>query len=191
MTPHLSYAYDEDDEFLHPIEGWLLLDRAIAYDSWITWRHALPPERESRNSMTPQVCAVIHTLAEALHDIHQSMPGYEDLGQSPLVVPRWWDPEADDEWSTGRCCLFRVEGFRSGEVIHHWREEDGVIALVMASPHHLEATLLIEASSDPAVFRSSSRNGKRRRSTSGRRRPQSPPPETPAAGPPAPAPARC
>lgn len=139
MTPHLPYAYDEYDEFLHPTMGWLLLDRAIAYDGWISWRHALPENPYNRNSIPVKVSEAITFLAEEIHSVHQKMPGYADLGESPLVFPRWWDPYSGDEWATGLCCLFRVSGFTSGQVLQHWNENSSLAELKAVSGSHIEA----------------------------------------------------
>lgn len=175
MSPHLPYAYNDDDEFLHPVDGWLLLDRAITYDSWISWRHALPSDRQGRNAMTSSVSDAIAAVAEAIHELHQRMPGYQRLDRSPFAFPRWWDPRADDEWQTGRCCLFRLEGSRSRDLLEQWSPARSAINLVAVSDSHLEAALI---SSHPGVPQGGPPGGGRPRGRGGSRRRQSPPPQT-------------
>jgi hypothetical protein len=117
MSPHLPYAYGDDDEFCHPSGGWYLLDRAITYDSWLTWRHALPGDRQLRNCLPVAVGEAITALALRLDSLHQQLPGYRDLWDCPFVVSRWWDPDAaDEDRRSGRCCLLRIEGFSSAQL---------------------------------------------------------------------------
>lgn len=73
--PHLPYASSDDDEFFHPTEGWLLVDRTIAFDSWIVWRHALPRDRQGRAMLHEEPARLIQALAEGLDAVHQKVPG--------------------------------------------------------------------------------------------------------------------
>jgi len=131
MSPHLPYAYDDDDEFHHPVGGWYLLDRAITHDNWLTWRHALPGPRHQRNSLPIEISDTIIALARKIDELHQRLPGYKALVDCPFEVPRWWEPHAGDEWATGRCCLLRIEGFTADQVLEalhrnlqdHWTVE--------------------------------------------------------------------
>lgn len=108
--PHLPYAYDDDDEFQHPVEGWLLIDRTIVFDSWILWRHALPPDRLGRSALDAETAALITALAEQLHAVHLRMPGYSALADTPFVFTRWWDPDSGDEgFRNGSSCVFRIK----------------------------------------------------------------------------------
>lgn len=116
--PHLPYASDDDDEFLHPEEGWLLIDRTIVFDSWILWRHALPRGRSQRARLDGRVAALITALAERIHALHQQLPGYCDLGDSPFLFSRWWEPGGDDEWGSGGSCIFRIDGQPAGRVLN-------------------------------------------------------------------------
>jgi hypothetical protein len=87
MSPHLPYAYGDDDEFRHPCGDWYLLDRAITHDSWLTWRHALPEGRQLRNRLPLAVSEAITALALRLDDLHQRLPGYRHPLGLPFVVP--------------------------------------------------------------------------------------------------------
>ena len=172
MTPHLSYARNDNDEFLHPGEGWLLLDRAVSFDSWITWRQALPDAPTARQQLTGDVAQAITALAYEIHRIHQRLPGYMRLGESPFVFSRWWDPYAEDEWRGGGICLFRIDGFRAA-VIEDRRPEGGHIRTRIISEHYIEAALV----SDPATVLSQDRgpSGRRLKKTASRRTPRTRP----------------
>lgn len=173
VPPHLPYAYHDDDEFLHPDEGWLLLDRAIVYDSWLAWRHALPESRAARERLTAEAALAITALAYEVHRIHQRLPGYMRLGASPFKVSRWWDPYADDEWAAGGICLFRIDDFR-GAIVKDRQEPSSQVSLRVLSEHWVEASLI----SEPAAILSQARaaSSRRQAKSRGRQTPQTPPP---------------
>ena len=139
--PHLPYARNDDDEFLHPSGEWFLIDRAITFDNWLLWRHALPFERHERSQLTAPVAATIETLADAIHDIHQAMPGYKGLGDTPFRVSRWWDPSDQEGWQSGGCCLFRIEGFCSADILER-ADRSPFLSLRAVSGLFVEAGLL-------------------------------------------------
>lgn len=172
MSPHLPYGFGDNDEFHHPISGWLLLERAIAFDGWISWRQALPEDRYSRGLLTAEIASAIITLAQGLHAVHQRMPGYENLDRSPFVFPRWWDPSASDEWASGGLCLFRLENGSIHEFLHRWQPEDSPMRLRQVSAVHLEAQLVVTPAKDlPADHSDAWRHegtGKRRKPPSRR-----------------------
>lgn len=173
---HLPYSDCPEDEFCHPELGWLLVDRAVTFDSWITWRHALPPLPEDRSRLTTEISVSITALGQALHDLHIVLPGYELLGSTPFSIPRWWDPGATDCWGSGRCCLFRIEGHSSDAVEAAGKPQAAHLRLVPVSERYLEATLLTIPAAAPAASR---RRASLRSSTAARRRRQSPPAGTP------------
>lgn len=156
--PHLPWAESDDDEFYHPSHGWYLLSRSIIHDGWLSWRHAIPDCVQARQEMPLDVSASIAFLAQALHDVHMTIPGYGDLDDTPFRVSRWWDPEADDEWQTGCCILFRYNPpcplledrpaavFQSAwEAKYSWEskyKQDPPARLIAVSNRHLEATLV-------------------------------------------------
>jgi hypothetical protein len=123
--PHLPFATDDDDEFLHPTEGWLLLDRTVAFDSWISWRQVLPSSRPKRARLTSCAADLITALAERLHILHQQLPGYSDLDDTPFHFSRWWEPGSDLEWRA-RSCVFRIDGVPCRDVINASRLVDGL-----------------------------------------------------------------
>jgi hypothetical protein len=117
MSPHLPYAYSDDDEFHHPVGGWYLIDRAIAYDSWLTWRHALPGPCHLRNSLSVEISDTIIALTTKIDELHRQLPDYRSLVECPFEVVRWWEPYAGDEWASGRCCVLRIGDFTSSQVL--------------------------------------------------------------------------
>ena len=150
--PHLPWAESDDDEFYHPSHGWYLLSRSIVHDGWLSWRHAIPDCKQARQKMPLDVGTSIALLAQALHDVHQTIPGYGDLDDTPFQVYRWWDPEADDEWQTGCCVLFRYSppcsppGDGSAAIFcSAWEakyRQEPPARLTVVSSRHLEATLV-------------------------------------------------
>jgi hypothetical protein len=108
--PHLPYSSRDDDEFLHPTEGWLLTLRTIVFDSWILWSHALPPDRPGRAMLDAETATLITALAEQLHAVHLQMPGYASLDDTPFVFTRWWNPRSEDKaFRDGSSCVFRIK----------------------------------------------------------------------------------
>jgi hypothetical protein len=138
--PHLPYATDEWDEFFHPTEGWLLIERTIAFDSWISWRQALPRSHPEGLRLDACTAAVIEALAERLHVLHQQLPGYSELGDTPFRFSRWWDPFSGDDWSTGRVCTFQVEGISSGGLIEAFISTSGLNHLTLSRRSSEEVT---------------------------------------------------
>lgn len=178
MSPRLPFSSGDRDEFCHPTDGWLLLDRAVTYDNWITWRHALPAAHSARQRLSQPVAQAIAALAHELHLIHQRLANYTELSTTPFLIPRWWDPYAEDQWNTGGICLFRIEDVATQEIIHSWDSHRGQVELRGVSDRHLEATLITA----PAKGRSArSRPEGSPAAASPRRKRQSPPPGTPAA----------
>jgi len=176
VSPHLPYAYNDEDEFHHPTAGWLLLDRAVVYDSWISWRHVLPRGSSGRQALSAGVNDAILALAAELHSIHQRLPSYRDLGESPFHVTRWWDPCADDLWSTGKLCIFSVDDCSSDEFIVHWLPAESGLHLEALGDTYVRARLLTIPAENPG----SPRPGAAPPRARGRsRKRQSPPPETP------------
>lgn len=173
---HLPYAWRPEDEFLHPFNGWLLLERAVVFDGWLSWRDVLPAGRRDCQAMTLEVHQAITALAGELHSIHQRAANYRSLGANPFTVHRWWDPSAGEPWSSGRACLFQLNDHSSESFIKlHSPQEDTV---------HLEAAteLRIQAQISPsqaAELEARYPSGERPVVKAPRRRPRTPPPGTP------------
>jgi len=129
------------DKFKHPISGWLLADRSIVYDAWISWRQALPPDPSHRALLDCQTSNAIMTLAWGIHEVHQRFADYQRIGDTPFHISRWWDPDAEWDWATGQRCLFRIEGSDSEAFIRLHRPETSPITVTAASASFLEAKL--------------------------------------------------
>lgn len=143
--PHLGCAFDDDDEFKHPTEGWLLLCRAIAYDGWLSWRHALPANRDDRELLDGPIAARIKLLAERIHGVHQQMPGYQSLDDTPFSFSRWWNPGAEGEWGRGGRCSFGIRGQDPERVLIAFRQaaEAGAFSVLPLPNGHIELELLV------------------------------------------------
>lgn len=141
MKTHLPYAYKPENEFHHPFDGWLLMERSVVYDSWLSWRHVLPRGQRDCSAMTAEVNQAITSLAGGIHQVHQRTPGYRDLGESPFQVLRWWDPHGGPPWSSGSACLFWVSGYSSDEFIAFWSAAASPVSLSADSDLHILATL--------------------------------------------------
>lgn len=114
---HLPWSESPDDEFLAPDGQWYSVFRAVVFDSWLLWRDALPPGQELRSQLGWDAYREITQLARHLHLFHQSMPDYRGLTVPPFHVTRWWDPsDGDEEWNSGRSCLFRMDGYSSNDL---------------------------------------------------------------------------
>jgi hypothetical protein len=183
VTTHLPYAFIPGNEFYHPSDGWLLLERSVVFDSWISWRHVLPNALQDCRRMTPRVNQAILALAAALHEIHQRLPDYRDLGESPFKVSRWWDPDGGYPWDTGSTCLFQISGYTSDEFIAYQSpQSSNGVSLQPASDSQIKAVVIQSPASgldipDPDVERPPKPEPRRRR--------RSPPARTPDCGQPA------
>jgi hypothetical protein len=86
--------------------------RAVTYDNWLLWIHALPDNPELWRRMDEAAFATIQVLGKRLHLLHQMLPNYRRLSDTPFTVSRWWDPlDNEDDWHLGGRCLLRIDGF--------------------------------------------------------------------------------
>ena len=114
---HVPWSESPEDEFLAPDGQWYSVFRAVVFDSWLIWRDALPPEQDLRQQLTWDAYNEITRLARQLHLLHQATPTYRGLTVSPFHVSRWWDPsDTDEQWSSGRSCLFHMDDYSAGEL---------------------------------------------------------------------------
>ena len=100
--------------FTAPDKNRYLTIRSVVYDSWIIWQDALPFDPQLRSLLTQDIYNNIVELGTRVHKLHQSMPGYKALSESPFEFILWWDPQDDDEdWKQGKRCRFMVKDFTS------------------------------------------------------------------------------
>ena len=112
----MEYATPIADEF-RAIDGQNhSIYRTIIFDSWLLWKHALPPSPAAHAELNELRTQGIGCLAEQLHQVHQTMPGYRMLNDTPFRFRRWWDP-CDPDWEHGRRCLFTINGFTSNDIV--------------------------------------------------------------------------
>ena len=64
------------DQFKAPDGNLYLTVRSIVYDSWITWKDALPVDTAQREMLNSDQYANITELAGRIHKFHQALPGY-------------------------------------------------------------------------------------------------------------------
>lgn len=180
---HLPYAWRPEDEFLHPFAGWLLLERAVVFDSWLSWRDVLPIGRRDCQAMTLEIHQAITALAGELHSIHQRAPNFRALGANPFKVHRWWDPLADEPWRSGRICLFQVDGYSSEAFIKLRLPQEDTVAFEATSELRIQASI---SQDQAAELEARHPSGERPVVKVSRRRPRTPPPGTPDCAPPTP-----
>lgn len=117
MIYHLPYSESPLDEFCSPTGEWLCTLRAIAFDGWLLWRHALPDDIYLWPLLSQEVFETIESLARRIHNLHQLLPDYRRLSDTPFTVSRWWDPTDDSgEWNFGDRVLLRINGYTAQEL---------------------------------------------------------------------------
>lgn len=117
LTYHLPYSESPADEFQSPSGEWFCTLRAITFDSWLLWRHALPEDLYLWRELSHDVYTTIEALARRIHVMHQTFPDYKRLCDTPFVVSRWWDPTDDSgEWAYGDRVLLKIKGYTARDV---------------------------------------------------------------------------
>lgn len=110
---NLPYSGCHEDELFDPSTGrWRYAFSTIAYDSWLTWRHALPKDCATWSALTKDAALRIKALAERLHMIHIELDDRRSLGESPWRISAWWQPG-----SPGDSCTFVLDGFPASAVV--------------------------------------------------------------------------
>lgn len=93
-------------EFRFPAGGHCPLDRAIVYNSDLTWRQALPKHAVLWSGLQAHQVAGIARLARALRERELTTRSASSWRQRPWQVMQWWDPQAPD-WASGRRALLK------------------------------------------------------------------------------------
>lgn len=143
MTYHLPYSESPSDEFCSPSGEWLCTLRAIAFDGWLLWRHALPEDAMLWPLLSQDIFSTIETLGRRIHNLHQLFPDYRRLSDTPFTVSRWWDPTDDTgEWCFGDRVLLRVNGYTAKDIEHETPPRlKGQLVVQPRSLHWLEISL--------------------------------------------------
>jgi len=114
---HVPYSESPVDEFRTPSGEWYATLRAIAFDGWLLWKHALPEEHYHWSALSQEAFANIETLAKRIHNFHQLFPDYRRLCDTPFKVSRWWDPSDDTgDWAGGSRVLLRINGYTARDI---------------------------------------------------------------------------
>lgn len=117
MRFHLPYSECPEDEFQTPDGEWYCTLRAIAFDGWLLWRHALPDDPILWPALTTEIFETIELLAKRIHNLHQLLPDYRRLSDTPFKVSRWWDPTDDTgEWLLGDRVLLKLDGYTAQDI---------------------------------------------------------------------------
>tara|TARA_R100001463_G_scaffold66150_2_gene119596 strand:- start:724 stop:1179 length:456 start_codon:yes stop_codon:yes gene_type:complete len=106
--------------FVNPTGQNFLTIRAIIYDSWITWKDALPDDIAQHSLLSEDIYNNIIELAGRVHKLHQSLPNYKATTESPYEFVLWWDPsDTDENWNSGKTCRFMIEDFTAQDLLHY------------------------------------------------------------------------
>lgn len=90
--------------FLFPTGRHCPLDRAIVFNSNLTWRHALPAEASRHGALRLEQVDGIARVARALRDLERSLAPTKRWGPPCWRVLQWWEPTLAD-WRSGRRAL--------------------------------------------------------------------------------------
>lgn len=141
MTYHLPYSESPSDEFCSPTGEWLCTLRAITFDSWLLWRHALPEDLLLWPELTQPVFDSIVLLAQRIHNLHQLLPDYRRLADTPFQVSMWWDP-TDDDFAAGDRVQLRIIGYTAREIEQEVPHRlKSLLTILPLSTHWVEISL--------------------------------------------------
>lgn len=117
LAYHVPYSESPRDEFQLPNGLWYSTLRAIAFDGWLLWRHALPEDMQLWPQLSQPVFETIEVLAQRIHNLHQLFPDYKRLADSPFRVSMWWDPSDDSgDWCNGDRVQLKILGYTAREI---------------------------------------------------------------------------
>lgn len=133
-----------DEWFLTPDGDWYLLLRAVSYDSWLTWRDVFCADPVLAQQIGRPVFLNAVLLSKRIHAIHQLLPDYRRLSNTPFEVSRWWDPtDPLPLWSLGGACILKIEGYTAQEFID-FTPRRTCLDIRPLSQHWLEIALPVE-----------------------------------------------
>jgi hypothetical protein len=143
MSFHVPFSESPFDEFQAPDGEWYSTFRAVTYDGWLLWKHALPEDPYLWPQLNSDTYESIQLLAKRVHIIHQLFPDYRRLDDTPFTVSRWWDPTDDSgEWHQGERILCRIKGYTATDVLaetpHRYRS---LLHIQPRSKHWVEISL--------------------------------------------------
>jgi hypothetical protein len=110
MPPPKPNAPLIPESFVTPEGERYSIFRAVSFDNWLIWRDALPDNPTLWSRLEMEQFRRIQELGRRIHLLHQNLPDYRRLSDTPFVVSRWWDPvDPEDNWDCGGKCLLRIE----------------------------------------------------------------------------------
>ena len=137
----LPYSMNELDEFVTPQGEVYYTLRSIVFDSWLTWKDALPDVLEQRDLLDQDIYENIVSLASSLQTFHQGLADYRPLTSTPFNVTRWWDPtERDERWNQGKACLFSLKDYTATDLVRLIQKRTE-LAVTPVSRRYVEAYL--------------------------------------------------
>jgi hypothetical protein len=92
--------------FRFPGGRWCYLHRAIVFDSWLNWSHALPARRSEQVQLRSEQVRNIATLARLITTAQGRLSKLR-AKECPFLVHQWWSPN-DPKWSHGRRCVIEI-----------------------------------------------------------------------------------
>jgi len=158
MVLHVPGSEQPSDEFLTPTGEWYSIYRAITFDNWLMWKHALPEEPAQRRRLTAEVFHEVQALARRIHELHTTMQEYRRLADTPFQVSRWWDPDGEEPWRCGRRVLLRHKAFTAKQFMRYKPQRSPLKARIV-SEHWMELELTPLPS--PAAAAPPTSNGER------------------------------
>lgn len=121
--------------------------RAVSFDNWLLWRDALPDNPTLWTRLERPQFEAIQELGRRINVMHQAMPDYRRLSDTPFTVGRWWDPLDDEEdWHTGGRCLLRIGDYAVQQYPLELAERQGLDVMPISS-HWAEISFRV----DPAA----------------------------------------
>lgn len=143
MPFNVPFSESPHDEFQAPDGEWYSTLRAVTYDGWLLWKHALPDDLYLWPQLSAEAYDNIQLLAKRIHAIHQLFPDYRRLDDTPFTVSRWWDPtDTSDDWHLGGRLLCKIQGYTASDVEaetpHRYRS---LLQIQPRSKHWIEISL--------------------------------------------------
>jgi hypothetical protein len=144
LTYHVPYSESPNDEFQTPCGIWYSTLRAITFDSWLLWRHALPEDELLWPQLSQSVFETIEALAQRIHHLHQAFPDYRRLADTPFHVSTWWDPsDPHGDWIYGDRVQLKITGYTAREIEQEAQPRlKGQLRILPLSKHWVEISLL-------------------------------------------------
>ena len=104
------------------------LERAIVYNSHLTWRQSLPRHVHLWASLDQSQVIGIARLARGLRKTELTLQRRDRLKRSPWKVLQWWNPRQPD-WASGRRALI-IPALHKPEAVLQALSDSGLRAAI-------------------------------------------------------------